>query len=205
VIRLRAVLGRARGEEAGLTLVELLVASAMSVILVGAIGTMVVSAMRTQPQLSKKAQNVSSARWALERMTREIRNGVRVDQATPSTVSFLTYVRRTSCGSGVATGSATPAIKCEVTYQCTTTSCTRKESPEGLFTGTASTIFSGINSSSVFCFVPSKEPDPLTCGEAVSVAGTTYIGVKLRIANPSGPSNLTVSDGASLRNATLLN
>lgn len=203
--RLRAVLGRAREREDGLTLVELLVASAMSVVLLAAIGSMVVSAMRTQPQLSKKAQNVSSARYALERMTREIRNGVRVDQATPSTVSFLTYVRRTSCGSGVAISSATPAIKCEVTYQCTTTSCTRRESPDGLFTGTPKTIFSDINSSSVFCFAPSKEPDPLTCGEATSVAGTTYIGVRLRLPNPSGSSNLTVSDGASLRNATLLN
>lgn len=202
--RLRALLSRAR-EEDGLTLVELLVASAMSVILLAAIGSMVVSAMRAQPQLSKKAQNVSSARWVLERMTREIRNGVRVDQATPTTVSFLTYVRRTSCGGGVTTSSATPAIKCEVTYQCTTTLCTRKESPDGLFTGTANTLFSGINSSSVFCYVPSKEPDPLTCGEAASVAGTTYVGAKLRLPNPSGSSNLTVSDGASLRNATLLN
>ncbi len=155
MMRLRAVLGRTR-EEDGLTLVELLVASAMSIVLLAAIGSMVVSAMRTQPQLSKKAQNVSSARYMLERMTREIRNGVRVDQATPSTVSLLTYVRRTSCGSGVATGSSTPAIKCEVTYQCTTTACTRKESPDGLFTGTAKTIFSGISSSSVFCFVPAK-------------------------------------------------
>jgi prepilin-type N-terminal cleavage/methylation domain-containing protein len=205
VSRLRAVLGdRARGED-GLTLVELLVASAMSAILLAAIGSMVVSTMRTQPQLSKKAQNVSSARYALERMTREVRNGVRVDQATPSTVSFLTYVRRTSCGSGVATSAATPAIKCEVTYQCTTTACTRRESPDGLFTGTTRTIFSDIGSSSVFCFVPSKAPDPLTCGEAASVAGTTYVGVRLQMPNPSGSSNLTVSDGASLRNATLLN
>ncbi len=202
--RLRVVLGRASDED-GLTLVELLVASAMSVVLLAAIGSMVVSTMRTQPQLSKKAQNVSSARYALERMTREVRNGVRIDQATPSTVSFLTYVRRTSCGSGVVTSAATPAIKCEVTYQCTTTSCTRRESPDGLFTGTPQTLFSGINSSSVFCFVPSKAADPLTCGEAASVAGTTYIGVRLQIANPTGPSHLTVSDGASLRNATLLN
>lgn len=202
--RLRALLRRAR-EEDGLTLVELLVASAMSVILLAAIGSMVLGAMRAQPQISKKAQNVSSARWALERMTREIRNGVRIDQATPTTVSFLTYLRRTSCGSGVASSSATPAIKCEVTYQCTTTLCTRKESPDGLFTGTAQTLFSGINSSSVFCYVPSKESDPLACGTAASVAGTTYIGVRLQLANPSGSGNLTVSDGASLRNATLLN
>jgi hypothetical protein len=38
----------------------------------------------------------------------------------------------------------------------------------------------------------------------VSVPETTYIGVKLRLPNPSGGGALTVSDGASLRNATLL-
>ncbi len=67
------------------------------------------------------------------------------------------------------------------------------------------TIFSGINSCSVFCFVPSTEQDSLACGTAASVSETTYIGVTLRIPNPSGPANLTVSDGASLRNATLVN
>jgi type II secretory pathway pseudopilin PulG len=192
-------------EEAGLTLVELLVASAMSVVLVGAVGAMVVSSVRTQPQVSKRAQNVSSARWVMERLTREIRNGVRVDVATASKVSFLTYVRRTSCGSGALPESKSPAIKCEVTYECTTTYCSRIEAKEGVYTGTATKIFSGINSSSVFCFVPSTESDPLTCGSAASAKGSTYIGVGLRIPNPTGSGNLTVSDGASLRNATLSN
>lgn len=199
--RIRAV---GRGSESGLTLVELLVASAMSVVLLGAIGSMVVSAMRTQPEISKKAQNVSSARWVLERMTREIRNGLRVDQATASKVSFLTYVRRTSCGGSTVAATTTAAIKCEVTYECTTTYCSRLEAADGVYVGAAQKMFSGISSSSVFCFVPSTEADPLTCGPAASAAKTTYIGVKLRLPNPSGSSALTVSDGASLRNATLL-
>lgn len=201
---LRLSLARARRED-GLTLVELLVASAMSVVLVGAVGSMVVSVMRSQPELSKRAQNVSTARWVLERMTREIRNGIRIDQASTSSVSLLTYVRRTSCGGGVPTNPETPAIKCEVTYQCTTTSCSRIEAAPEVFTGTPATIFTGIDSPSVFCYVPSTEPDPLTCGPAASVEETTYVGLRLQIPNPSGPSALTASDGASLRNATLMN
>ena len=193
-------------DESGLTLVELLVASTMSVILVGAVGSMVISSVRTQPQVSKRAQNVSSARWVLERLTREIRNGIRVDVATASKVSFLTYVRRTACGGSTALPSGTPAIKCEVTYDCSSaTYCSRIEASDSVYTGTATKIFSGINSSSVFCYVPSTESDSLTCGTAASTKGTTYVGVSLRIPNPSGPSNLTVSDGASLRNATLTN
>src|SRR5215213_6086894 len=89
---INARLGRVHGE-AGFSLVELLVASAMSVVLLGAVGSMVVSAMRSQPDLSKKSQNISTARWVLERLTREIRNGITVDSATPSSVAFQTYVR----------------------------------------------------------------------------------------------------------------
>lgn len=199
----RRALSRARDEE-GMTLVEMLVAAAMSVVLVGAVGSMLIGAMRAQPQVSERAQDISSARWVLERMTREIRNGVRVDQVEPSSLSLVTYVRRTSCG-GSAPTSSSPAIKCQVTYQCTTTACTRIEAPEGQFTGTPKPVFSGINSSQVFCYVPSTEPDPLTCGTAVSKEETTYVGVRLRMPNPSGSGTaLTASDGASLRNATLL-
>lgn len=202
--RWRQVLAQLRREEGGLTLIELIVASMMSVVLLAAISSMVIGAMRAQPDLSERNQDVSSARWVLERMTREIRNGVRIDEASASKLSLLTYVRRTSCGGGVPVSSATPAIKCQVTYQCTTTACTRIEAADGVLTGTAKTVFTGINSSQVFCYVPSLEADPLVCGTAKAKSGTTYVGIRLRMPNPSGSATaLTVSDGASLRNATL--
>jgi hypothetical protein len=195
----------AAGAEDGLTLIELLVASAMGVVLLGGVGAMVVSAMNRQPEVSERSANVETARWVTERLTKEIRNGVAVDRAATTSVSFRTYVRRTACGSGVPTDPATPAIRCEVTYTCTTTACTRIEAAEGIYTGTPTTIFSGIDSSDVFCFVPSTNPDPLTCGPAASPGQVTYVGLRFRIPNPSGPEALTVSDGASLRNATLDN
>lgn len=201
----RRALARLRRDERGLTLIELLVASAMSAILLAAVGAMVISAMRAQPELSERNQDVSSARFALERMTREIRNGVGgILEASPSKVSFSTYVRRASCGGGVPTSATTPAIKCQVTYQCTTTSCSRIEAVVGSMTGTARTILSGLSSSQVFCYVPSLATDPLTCGTAKSKAGTTYIGIRLQMPNPDETATaLAVSDGASLRNATL--
>ncbi len=180
------------GGEDGLTLVELLVAAAMGVILLGAVGSLLVSAVRDQPKLSKRAANVSTARWVLERLTREIRNGVAVDKATASSVSFRTYVRRTACGGSGALPSGSPAIVCQVTYTCDTTSCSRIEADPGVETGPATTIFSGIDSSEVFSYSPSPSE-------------ATYVGVTLRIPNPSGPSALTVTDGASLRNAILSN
>jgi type II secretory pathway pseudopilin PulG len=179
-----------RQREAGFTLVELLVASTMGVIVLGAVGSLVVSAMKTQPQISERAQTVSTARWVLERLTREIRNGVKVDKATASSVSFETYVRRSTCGGSGVLASTSAAIKCEVTYTCSTTTCTRIEAAPGVYTGTPRTIFEGIGSSSVFSYVP-------------NAAEATYIKVTLTMPNPRGPAALTVSDGASLRNATL--
>jgi hypothetical protein len=193
-----------RSGELGMTIVELLVASTMSIVLLGGITSMVVSTMKTQPKISKSAQNISSARYVLERMTRELRNGIRVDQATTSKISFLTYVRRTSCGGTAIPSSTTPSIKCEVTYQCSTTTCTRIEAADGVYTGTARTFFTGINSSSVFCFVPSAEADPLTCGAAKAASEVTYVKIQLRLPDPGGSGSLTIADGASLRNAVLL-
>jgi type II secretory pathway pseudopilin PulG len=185
-------LARSRGE-AGITLVELLIASTMSIVVVGAATSMLISAVKDQPELSGRAQSISSARWVLERLTREIREGVKVDNATASSVSFQTYVRHTTCGGTTPPAGTSPSIKCEVTYTCTTTSCSRKETALGtLIGGTPRTIFSGIDDANVFSYTP-------------SAAAATYVGVTLHLPNPSGSSDLTVSDGASLRNATLAN
>jgi hypothetical protein len=160
----------------------------MGVVLMGAVGSLVISALRDQPAISQKAADVSTARYLMEQLTRELRQGVVVDNATARSVSFQTYVRHSTCG-GTALPSSTPAIKCEVTYTCTTTACTRIESAPGTFTGTLVTLVSGLaNEATVFTYSPSTAP--------------TYVGVKLNIAATKGPGT-TISDGASLRNATL--
>jgi Tfp pilus assembly protein PilW len=175
---LRRRLGGFHGE-AGLTLVELLVASTMGVVVLGAVGSLLISALRDQPGISQKAVNIQTERWVLERMTRELREGVVVDKATASSVSFQTYVRDSTCGGATMLPSTSPSIKCEVTYTCSGTSCTRLEAAPGVYTGTVTTIFTGLsNSSSVFSY-------------------------SLTIPNPSGSGGLTASDGVSLRNATL--
>lgn len=187
---LKARLGRCR-REAGFTLIELLVASTMGVVVLGAVGSLVVSAMKDQPQISQRAQEISSVRWVLERLTREIRNGVRVDNATASSVSFQTYVRHSTCGGTGVLASSSPSIKCEVTYTCTATYCSRIEAAPDVYTGTATRIFEGIDSLDVFTYSPETAP--------------TYIKVTLHLPNPDGAASggTTVSDGASLRNATL--
>jgi prepilin-type N-terminal cleavage/methylation domain-containing protein len=181
-------------DEAGFTLIELLVASAMGVVLMGAVASLVISAVRDQPAISRKAADVQTSRFVMERLTRELREGVVVDKASASSVSFQTYVRHATCGSATALASATPAIKCEVTFTCSASACTRLETAPGVFTGTPVTIVSGLaNGSTVFTYSP-------------STGATTYVGITLNIAPPkAGSPGTTVSDGASLRNATLAN
>ena len=63
-----------------------------------------------------------------------------------------------------------------------------------VFTGTAQTIFEGIDSSNVFSYLPNAQE-------------ATFVKVALHFPNPDGSAGggLTVSDGATLRNATLTN
>lgn len=191
-------------EEAGMTLIELLVAIIMGVIVVGGATTMLISAVRAQPKQQEQAQSINTARYQLERMTREIRNGVSVTTVSSSGVSFVAQVRRKECGGEVSTSATTPSIQCQVVYSCTTSSCTRTERKVGETTGgTPTTIVTGIDSSEVFCFVPSANTDPTECAAAKAGTSPTYIGVTLHVPNPSGPGSLTITDGASLRSATL--
>jgi hypothetical protein len=185
---------RVRPSDAGLTMVELLVASAMGIVVLAGVGSMLVGAMTSQPEVSERAQAVSKARWVMERLTREIRNGVAVDEATTSKVVFRTYVRRTACGGTTIPASTVSAIECRVEYACTTSACTRAErAPTAASGGTPQPIVSGIDDSNVFSYSPVSSP----------VASITFIGITLHFPNPTGPADLTVSDGASLRNATL--
>lgn len=184
-----ARLRRSRGD-AGFTLVELLVASAMGVVVMAAVASLMISALRDQPRISRQAQNITTARWVLERLTHEIRNGVTVSKANPNELSFQAYVRHSPCGSTAALPSGEAAIKCQVTYTCTTTACSRAESAPGTYTGTPRPVFSGINSSQVFTYAPNS-------------TAATYVKATLSLPNPSGTGALTVSDGASMRNATL--
>jgi Tfp pilus assembly protein PilV len=190
-------------DESGLTLVEMLVAALMSVIIVGAACAMLISAVKDQPGLSRKAQNVTTARYQLERVVREIRGAVKVETATPSEVELLTRTQRTTCGAATKASPSVQRVECRVTYRCSGTTCTRSEATEGgVSVGTSTIVLTGIESPSVFCFVPSSESDPSKCGSPRTGGPPTYVGVNLLVKNPEGPGVLTISDGATLRTQT---
>lgn len=174
--------------EAGLTLVEMLIAAAIGVVVLGATSSMLVSTVRTQPKISDRAQDASTARWVLERMTREIRNGIAVQEgSSASTLVFTAHVRRVSCGSSATPPASSPSIECKVTYSCDGAKCTRGETtPAAVGNGTPVTIFEGINNEKVFSYTP-------------EIKGASFVGVTLRFPDPDGGGNFTISDGATLR------
>lgn len=191
---LLATLRRARSGEGGFTLVELLVAAGMGVVLMGAVASLVISAVKYQPKITKKAENISTARYVLDRMTRELRSGERIEAGSASEVVFVTYGRHSPCGSNTVLSATQTSVPCKVTYSCTSSYCSRTEAAPKSAPGSGTTqrLFSGMNSNQVFSFQPPGSP-----------AEATYVKVTFRVPDPQGAGSLTVSSGASLRNATL--
>lgn len=183
-----AVRERLGGAEDGLTLIELLVAAAIGVVLMGGVTTLLIGALRAQPKVSENAAGIQTARFVLDRMTRELRNGFSVSEAKATTVSFETYVRHSSCGSSTLLAATSPSIRCQVRYTCESGACKRTETNPGVLTGgTPVTMVKGLTSATGF-----------------SYPASTYVKVTLVIPSSGGGTDTTtVSDGVSLRNATL--
>ena len=182
---LRRLIERLRRED-GFTLTELLMATVIGLFIVGISTTVFVTAIRTQPGVTKRSVAISHARTTTERLIREVRQGGTVYTATASQFSFLTYVHSATCaGSGSST-----SIQCRVTYSCTTTACTRVEArPDGSSPGGPSTVVSGLSSGNIFAYSPSS-------------ASPTYVTATFTFPGQNGDDAITVSDGAALRNRT---
>src|ERR1700749_4135166 len=111
--------------ESGLTLVELVVAMSMAIVITGAAVAMLVSSLNRQPDLTERADQVGTAQTAVERMVRDVRQGivgktVLTTSASTSKLELETYV-----GSQCGTTAVTTATKCKVTYTCETEVCKR--------------------------------------------------------------------------------
>jgi hypothetical protein len=148
------------------------------------------SSMRDEPEVSGKALNIGKARVAIERIIRDVRQGIEITTPSSTQLSLETYSRHATCGSTTDLPSSSAPIRCQVTYRCSGETCTRTEANPGVTTGTEVTVVDGLGSSSVFSYTPSSGT-PL------------HVTVELVIPDPDGGGDLTLEDGASLRNALL--
>jgi prepilin-type N-terminal cleavage/methylation domain-containing protein len=171
-------------EQRGMTLIELLVASALGLLVVGAGLSIFISAVRSEPRTGSKVAAIQQARFTVDRITRELRQGLEIADTptpSPSQLGIVTYVKAATCGGAAAS----TAIPCRVTYTCSGEVCTRVVAqPDGSAPGTPVQVASGLSTSSVFSYSPEVDP--------------TYIGVTFSFATDGEP--VVLGDGAALRN-----
>ena len=175
---------RLRREQDGLTLVELLVAAALGLMVIGSAVTVFTAAIQSQPPLAHRGSDIQQARSTMERMTHEIRQAWDAPVATSNQLSVLTYVKSDVCGG--AHGSV--SIPCRVTYTCTAGVCSRVEAlPNGAAPGPAVQLVTGLAGSSVFSYYPSSiAPDE--------------VQLVLSFPTEEGDDAITLEDSASFRN-----
>lgn len=171
-------------------MIELLVGAAIGLMTLGLIGSMLVSSLRAEPRIAERNSAIQEGRVLQERLTRELRLAYGVQSASASSLTFDTYLHRTTCG--VPGGGTGPAIQCRVAYSCAEGTCTRSEGPVGGAAADFDTLVSGIsNSGSVFSYQPAPTP----------VTGIGFVGVTLEFpAEEAGEDAITLEDGAALRN-----
>jgi len=182
--RARKAVAALRREERGLTLIELLVAASLGLLVVGGAMTMFLSAVRSDPRTAAKVSAIQQARFTVERIARELRQGSEVPASSSSHLEIVTYVKTTGCSGGEAGGES---IACRVIYDCEGDTCTRAVAePDGSGAGAAITVATDLAAAGVFSYEPDEE-EP------------TYVGIELAVANEGGDP-IVLSDGVALRN-----
>jgi type II secretory pathway pseudopilin PulG len=174
------------GSEDGWTLIEMLIAASLSLVIIGAAMSMFTAGLKSQPRARSQSAGVQQAQTAMERMTRELRQGSAVVTATSTQIAVITYVDQATCGGAAAS----TAISCLVTYACSSGACTRTVAkPDGSAPGTSRTVVSGMSSSNIFIYVPGAANAP------------AYVYVTLAFPNNGAHNAITLSDAVGLRNS----
>jgi prepilin-type N-terminal cleavage/methylation domain-containing protein len=176
-----------RHSDAGMTLVEVLISIMLFLIVIGISVPLFTSALKDEPKISKRANQVQRARFTVERIARELRAGYAIDAATPSQLSFRTYNRKRICGNFAILSPSQPATRCSVTYNCIAGTCTRQEQPTSGGGGNTGVFVQGLSSSDVFSYFP----DPVN---------PTYVEIKFIFPSDGGDDAITLEDGIDLRN-----
>lgn len=174
-----------RRSERGWTLVEMLVAVGIGMVVLGGAVTIFMGAVKSEPRATAKVSAIQEGRVALERITREVRQGIEVEEgATGSELVLVAYVRSGSCGSSPE-GEAEP---CQVSYDCAEGRCTRAVAePDGGSAGTPVQVVTDLSTTAnVFTYVPSPE-------------NPEYVGVELSFEKSQATDPTVLADGATLR------
>lgn len=188
-------------DQRGTTLVELMVATTMTLLVLGGASYLMIIAVHSQPAISDRSADIQTGRVFEERFTRELRASYKIEPSptpTASTLSFDTYVRSTTCGGAAQTNPSVPAIPCRVTYTCAAGACTRAEGPPSTGGGTPRKTVSGLASTAVFGTDPTTPP---TSPSTPLPSNPDFITIHLAFpATDRSGAAITLDDGVDLRN-----
>ena len=177
----------------GFTMIEVLLAMMLGLMIVAVGAMMFTTVVRSESGLAARDQAIRQGRTTMERMIREVRQGLSLDTAagdswSSQSLSFRTFAHSTSC--------ADPTRACvrRVTYICTAGTCSRIEAdPNTGAAGSPVQVISGLASSAVFDYRadPSTEcaAPPAVSNEAVSIRDEAT----LRNSGPESPSRVCLS------------
>ena len=179
-------------DESGFTIIELLVATAVMVIICGAAVLMLTSVMKQAPKVTNRADQIGFARNVIGQITSEVRQG---REATSTGASQMTL--KTFCTNGGAASECTVSYSCALEAGKTTFACSKTVA------GVTTTVVGGLASGEVFCFYPNTEGKE--CGKASTTALPRYVGLQVRFPQQSASETQTVLEGgAALHNSTAL-
>jgi type II secretory pathway pseudopilin PulG len=186
-----AVRARARSE-AGFTLIEALVASAVAVIIFAGVLAALENSQRVQARDTEWSLTLQEGRAGLTRMAHEIRQASKVEKTEAGTITFLATI-----------GGKSWQIKyeCGIAQSGTTyDECVRFAAEEGksLPSTGVPVARNVINGTAVFSYSPSASPNVVTLKLEVPANGT------LKQVGSSGYShNVVLEDAAFMRNLDL--
>lgn len=188
-----ARLRRTLAEERGFSFPELIVAMMVAMVVAGGAATLLIVAVRAQPPSSERSAQIQQGRTLIESVSRELRQGETVHEATASTLTFDTYANSVACGGSFSQ----TARLCRVSYSCEAGTCVRNEFDAA---GVASTreVATGLLDDEIFSYCQSAEGGP-QCG-LETVAAPTYVGIEIAYPKPDGGEGVTFNDGTALRN-----
>lgn len=167
---------RLTSAEAGFTLVELLVASAVGMILLLVIHGFASIAERSRSETGARAEALGEQRAGLERMTRELRQATELNAATPGLITFRVL-------------GADGAPLREIRFDCRSEArCRRFAGPAGgTLVQTHDAIVSGVESATFTAQTVDASQD--------------YVAIELRVTLPGRPQPIVLGDGVTVRNA----
>lgn len=165
-------------EEQGFTLVELLVATAIGLLLIGVTVALITSALKSEPRASSRSTQIEAGRVMLERITRQLREGCMVEGG--GTEIGEDGYRKLSVYMDCS-GPPTTTYDCSTGQQCF--------SRQGA-SGTPELMVSGL------------EDDSEGAWPVFILSGDNYVEIQLRFprAESGDGESVTLSDGVAMRN-----